>query len=339
MFFKKIFSKDCRFYLERGEKYLAEERYADARHAFSEALQKLEGTSAAEGGMETKLRALFDETGNRLGKLNLEEAEHALARNDYLKASEHLDLAVELAADPALGETAGKLREKLAHDPSDTGVATASGGCSGCTTTAAAASEVNHVPEYLSPRERYELLIQTIPGGLRERYDAQGEVFSAGYLLAHGGEEERGADIFRELLNNGDDDVLLYELALTRFKAANLAECEDLLNRALAVNTENPLCCMGLVQLLTDTGRLSEALPVLHHMIEKQLLTEQALLFLGDVHGALGNEDLALDSYSQALALPNAARSAAERLIPILENRGRRDEAALLFKRYLKGCC
>ena len=340
MFFKRMFSKDYRFYLEKGEKYLAEERYADARHAFQEGLRKLEGEPAGKDATEAKLRGLLAETGDRLGEMNLEEAGHALARNDYAKASEHLDLAFELAVDPAIRENACTLREKLAPGSPDDGTAATSAGCSGCTTVGtAAASDPDHVPEYLSPRERYELLIQTIPGGLRERYEAQGEEFASGYLLAHGGEEERGAAVFRGLLNSGEDDILLYELALTCFKAGKLAECEDLLNRALTVTNENPLCCMGLVQLLTDTGRLPESLPVLHHMIEKQLLTEQSLLFLGDVHLALGNEDTAMDSYSQALAFPNAARAAAERLIPILEKQGRPDDAKHLFQRYLKGCC
>jgi tetratricopeptide (TPR) repeat protein len=339
MFFKKMFSKDCHFYIEKGEKYLAEERYVDARHAFHEGLNKLAGQTDEKDGMEAKLRRLLDETGNLLGKMNLEEAEHALARKDYTKAAEHLDLVIEQAADPAIRESADTLRERLTPEPPADSPEATGGACTGCSTNNADASDIDHVPEYLPPQERFELLIQTIPAGLRERYAAQEEEFTTGYLLAHGGEEERGAAIFGRLLASGEDDILLYELALTRFKAGMPEECEALLHRALTVNNDNPLCCMGLVQLLTDTGRLPESLPVLHHMIEKQLLTEQSLLFLGDVHLALGNEDTAMDSFSQALAFPNAARTAAERLIPILENRGRRDDAALLFKRYLKGCC
>jgi tetratricopeptide (TPR) repeat protein len=339
MFFKKIFNKDCQFYLEKGEKYFAEERYADARHAFQEGLSKLAGEPDGGNGIGEKLRRLFDETGNHLGRMNLEEAEHALTLKVYDKATEHLDLVNQLATDPDILECVENLREKLSPDLSDDRAGATSGGCNGCSTYTPAAADVDHVPEHLLPRERYELLIQTIPCGLRERYDAQGEEFSSGYLLAHGGEEERGADIFRKMLNSGDNDILLYELALTRFKAGHLDECEDLLNRALTIDDENPLCCLGLVQLLTDTGRLAESLPLLNHMIEKQLLTEQAILFLGDVHLAIGDENKALDSYSQALLLPDAARSAAERLIPILERRGLRDDAAHLFKVYLKGCC
>ena len=140
------------------------------------------------------------------------------------------------------------------------------------------------------------------------------------------------------MLSRGDDDILLYEIALTFFKAGNLTGCEDLLRRALTVNNENSLCCLALVQLLTETGRLEESLPILHHMVDKQLLPDQSLLFLGDVHQALGNDDQAIQSYSNALAYSNASKAAAERLIPLFESRGNSDEAAYLFNRYLKGC-
>jgi tetratricopeptide (TPR) repeat protein len=339
MIFKKMFSKDCQFYLEKGKKYLAEERYADARHAFLEGMEKLAGQPAGNDALEAELKGLLDETGNRLGRINLEEAERALTMKDCRKAVEHLDLVAELALDPAVRESAAVLRERLDSGPPVNEPKEASGRCSGCATDAAEVSEVDHVPEYLLPEERFELLIQTIPIELRDRYASQGDLFTEGYLLAHGGHEEQGAAIFRELLRGGEDDIILYELALTCFKAGMLTECEDVLNRALTINSVNPLCCLALVQLLTDTGRLSDSLPVLHHMIENRLLLEQSLLFLGDVHVALDNEETAIESYSQALALPNAARSAAERLIPILENRGRRDDAAHLFGRYLKGCC
>ena len=39
MFLNKLFNKNYRVYLEKGDRYLAEERYADARHEFQEALQ------------------------------------------------------------------------------------------------------------------------------------------------------------------------------------------------------------------------------------------------------------------------------------------------------------
>jgi tetratricopeptide (TPR) repeat protein len=339
MFFKKMFNKDYRFYLEKGEKYFAEERFSDARHAFQEALQKVIDQPEGSGSAETEIRNLLLDAGNRLAQMNAAEAEHAMNRGDYAKAEEHLELVIELASDAAIREKAESLRAGLKHGASAVELKEAHHDCSGCTTSATTASENDHVPEFLSAQERFDLLVQTLPGGLRERYSALGEKFATGYLLVHGGEVAAGARILQDLLNSGENDILLYEIALTYFNAGDLIECERLLRKALDLNNDNPLCCLGLVQLLTDTGRLAESLPVLNHMIDKQLLTEQSLLFLGDVHQGLGNDDEAMTNYTKALTYPNASRAAAERLIPLFESHGRREDAAYLFKRYLKGCC
>ena len=110
-----------------------------------------------------------------------------------------------------------------------------------------------------------------------------------------------------------------------------------MLRQAIGLNSANPLCYLGLVQLLTETGRLTESLPVLQFMIDHRLLVEQAMIFQGDVHQNLGNIDTAMDTYAQALELPLVAKAAAERLVPLLQKKNRIDDAAFLFKKYLKG--
>jgi hypothetical protein len=57
------------------------------------------------------------------------------------------------------------------------------------------------------------------------------------------------------------------------------------------------------------------------------------------LHEAAGDPDGAFEAWTKALELPSVARSAAERLIPILSDQGRAEEAKYLAKRYLKGCC
>ena len=339
MFLKKLFTKDYRFYLEKGEKYFAEERYSDARHAFQEALHHVHPESGGREGIEVKIRGQLAETGNRLALMNLSEAEFALNRGDFAKVEEHLQLIAELTHDVSIREKAERLRGGLNPGSSVTEIEESRHNCAGCITDAATASGNDLVPDFLSAQERFELLVQTLPGGLQERYAALGEKFATGYLMVHGKDEEAGARILQDLLNEGENDILLYEIALIYYKAGNLPECERLLRRALDLNNENPLCCLSLVQLLTDTGRLEESLPILSHMIDKQLLIEQSLLFLGDVYRGLGNDDAAMESYAKALDFPNAAKAAAERLVPIFERLGRREDAAYLFKRYLKGCC
>ena len=49
MFLKKLFKfgKDYNHYLEKGDRYLADERFADARNAYGEALEKIEASGEA----------------------------------------------------------------------------------------------------------------------------------------------------------------------------------------------------------------------------------------------------------------------------------------------------
>lgn len=339
MFFKKLFSKDYRHYLEKGEKYFGEERYADARHAFQEALEKMGADE--DGAAGAQIRGRISETGNRLALLNLAEAGHAAARGDLAKADEHLRLALEFADDPGIR---GKAEQQIgaigASAPAAAPVHAPQGKshCGGCATDAAPADEdlsAGHLPA----RERYELLVQTLPAGLAERYADLGEEFARAYLLVHDGNDRDGFALYQELLKEGENDILLYEVALLLFRNGNPPECERLLRRALALNDVNPLCCLGLVQLLADAGRFEEAISLLNYMIERQLLTEQAVIFLGDVQQRQGNESEAMSSYTKALEYPAAAKAAAERLLPLLQNQGRADEALYLAKRYLKGCC
>lgn len=340
MFLKKFFNKDYRYYQEKGEKFYVEERFADARHAFEEALEKIADQSATDDGVESAIRNRLAETCNRLALMNLTEAECALNSGLAIKAEEHLVLVFEMTTDPLIKEKAERMLAGLKTGTAkiDSGEAV-SHECTGCATNVASEATDEHIPEHLSPQEHFELLVQTLPVSLQGRYTALGEEFATGYLMMHGGNDVAGALILQQLLKKGENDILLYELALTYYRSGDIAQCERYLLRSFELNSENALCCLGLVQLLTDTGRLKESLPVLNHMVDKQLLTEQALLFLGDVHLGLDDEGEAMANYLKVLEYKDMSRVAAERLIPLLERQGRREDAVNLAKRYLKGCC
>ncbi len=341
MFFKKLFGKDWRHYQEKGEKYFEEERYIDARHAFEEALQKIDGEGEGNGAAAEEIKGYLEEIGNRLGLMNIAEAEHAVGRDDFAKAEEHLRLALELAKDPSVREKAEGLMGSLipAAAPSQPQHAQHHS-CSGCGTETVAAAKHEPFPdEHLSAQERFELLVHPLPGDLPQRYVAMGEKFAEGYLLVHDGKENEGRRIFQELLEDGESDILLYEIALINYRNGHVEVSEQQLRGAMADNDANPLCHLALVQLLADTGRLAECIPLLNHMIDNQLLVEQAVIFLGDIYQGLGKEEDALQTYSNALNYPTAAKGAAERLVTILQKQERLEEAAFLAKRYLKGCC
>jgi hypothetical protein len=73
-------------------------------------------------------------------------------------------------------------------------------------------------------------------------------------------------------------------------------------------------------------------------MIEMNVEPEHAVLSMGDIYRDSDHPDKAIDCYSRVLT-GASARAAAERIIPLLEMSGRTDEAKILFKRFLKGCC
>jgi tetratricopeptide (TPR) repeat protein len=280
------------------------------------------------------------ETGNKLALMNLTEAEHALYRGDRTKAEEHLHLAVELAEDVAIREMAEKLMAPPLPPVSSQETKSGHHNCISCAGGHAKPAENESVPDDdLDAEDRFELLIQTLPDTLPGRYAALGKKFAYGYLLTHEGDDAAALQIFEELLAEGENDILLYEIATIHFRSGRLAECEGFLRRAMELNGENALCHLGLVQLLTHTGRVAETIPLLTHMTEFGLMPEQAMVFLGEAYLALGKEDKGMESYLKALAAPKVAREAAEKLIPLLEKHGRQEEAAYIFKQFLKGCC
>ncbi len=115
MFLKKLFNfgKDYNHYLEKGDKYLADERFADARNAYGEALEKLEASGEAALSQIEAVRQKIALTGNMLGRLNLVEAEHALSSGDREKAGEHLRIVMDLADDATLRKNAERLQAEL----------------------------------------------------------------------------------------------------------------------------------------------------------------------------------------------------------------------------------
>lgn len=337
--FKRMFGRDCRYYMDKGAISLQAERYAEARDAFAEALAKLDGTAPDAVPLELEIRAKAAVAGNRLAALNIEEARYLLSRGEQAKASEHLDLAVALAEDGTIREMAEQLHHELSSRQTEMVPIQTKNACAGCTPGAAESAENNEVADdQLSAADRFHLLVQPLPGNLAERYERLGEKFAKGYLLANSGETATALDLFTELQTAGENDILLYEIALLRYREGDLATCEELLRRALILHDVNPLCHVALVHLLTETGRFAEASKILKTMIVQEILPDQARMMLGDVYIELGDEPKAIATYSEILQSP-FGREAAGKLVPLLEKCGRLEEAAYLHKRFRKGCC
>ena len=145
--------------------------------------------------------------------------------------------------------------------------------------------------------------------------------------------------MYERLPAEEDKDILLYEMAIARFQLGQASACEQLLLQALQENSLNPLCNLGLAQLYSQAGRYAEAVARLQQMLADDILSEQALMMLGDVYAAQGDDETAIQIFSQALNHPPLKRPAAERLLPIFERLGRTEDAEYLLRHYLKGCC
>jgi len=342
VFLKKLFnfSKDYSHYLEKGDRYFSEERFADARDAFSEALERIEQADDNDISKKNAISEKFAECGNRLGWLNLTEAEHALKSGDLQKAEDHLRIVLELAEDPALREKA----ENLLADPGaeinnceENEANHSSGSCKG------GDGEVGHedhgMDESMHMEDRFALYIHPLPEDLPKRYAEMGDKFAEGYLLNIDGDADAALKVYEELSEEKENDILDYEKAIIYYHKGDTQKCETLLKKALAFNGANPLCYIGLVHLYTECGRVLEALPVLDRMINSDLIPDQARLMQGDAYLLLQDESSALESYSHVLTSPGVARQAAERLVPLLEKHGRSEEAAYLAKKFSKGCC
>ena len=340
MLFKRLFQKNYRYHMEQGDKFLQEGRFADAKYSYGEAIDKIDASTDAGKADMLQVQSRMTVVHNGLGELNLAEAEHAINCDDFAKAHDHLLLVMELAEDVTIREKAGKLLKNLTVQNHSSNLVNNNRGCSGCKTSVEEHSEMAHISDdQLSEEDRFELLIHTLPAPLPERYAVLGKKFACAYLFIHDNDDDKALQILEELLAENENDVLLYEVAQIKLRRKEVADSERFLRRAISMESSNALCYLGLVHLLIDSGRLGEVIPVLNHMIEFGLLSDQALVLLGDVYALSGDDSNAIDCLSKALSLPGVARGAAERLVSLLGKHNRMEEAAYVSKRYLKACC
>jgi tetratricopeptide (TPR) repeat protein len=342
MLFSRFFSKDYSQLKAKGDKLFAAGHFAEARSMYGEAIDK--SASAGIGPDEVNyLKSQISLSGNRLAEINIVEAESCLHNGNAGKAIEHLNLSLELADDVMLREKAENLLECAVDDQQGRRTEEShqqKHGCATCSSSTTKQVETHdHSLDHLTAAERFHLLINTLPGDLPHRYAQLGEKFATAYLLAHAEEPYEALSLFNDLPGKNENDIILYENAILHFRTGDLATCENLLKRAMQINDANPLCYLGLAQLYTGSERYDEAITILSKMLDLEILPDQALIMLGDVHTFQGNFDKSIDIFRSALDNPSLKKVSAERLVRILSSQGREEEAAYLAKTYLKGCC
>lgn len=342
MFFKKFFSKSFEQLLGKGDSLFKEERYAEARQYYADALENISNPSGDQQTFDY-LKAMISRCGNNLAQMNIYEAEAAIRSTNSQKAIEYLDLSLELADDVSLREKAEALLFSISE--SHAGKAqnikpVVEHDCSSCNSSHIPTTEPEPIlSDHLNCHEQFQLLVNTLPGDLPQRYSSLGEEFASAYLLAHSDNSDNALNKFRQLVADEENDIVLYETSLLEFKNGRIDICETLLRRALELNKDNPVCHLSLAQLFIDTGRLDEAEAFLKSMMERMILFDQALVMLADLHTLQGDQVSAVNLLTGGLQIPVLKKASAERLVQILAAQGRDDEAAYLFKTYLNGCC
>jgi tetratricopeptide (TPR) repeat protein len=346
MFFSKFFKKDYQQLKDKAESYFRDERFADARIAYLDALEKVD-TSADPVAERAFVAARLSHAGNRLAEMNIVEGEAAIRRGEVHKGHEHLVLALDLADDVTIREKAEKLRSVQPENEAPSisthkhGHSHGGHGCASCSSShGGGGSDLTpDLPDHMQSDEQFRLLVHTLPGDLPQRYETLGEKFAKAYLLAHSDRLQEALLLYRELLTQGENDILLCEIALLEYRLGMGGRSENLLKRAMELQGNNPLVHLGLAQYYIDTRRLADCVPVLENMLARGILSEQAEVMLGDVHAAMGNSDRAIEIFTRGLQHPALKKVSAERLVQLLTAQNRTEEAAYLFKTYLKGCC
>ncbi|MBJ6723872.1 tetratricopeptide repeat protein [Geomesophilobacter sediminis] len=339
MVFSRFFKKDHRHYMAQGEKYLQAERYADARAAFSEAAERV-GADAAEDARSIKERLGF--ACDRLAELNLHEGSRSLTAGDIMKAQEHFQLAINFAVDTQVREAAQKaLREAAVAKPAQPAKKAEAAGHS-CASSCSSCGPGHHdapeeIPEPdLDDEDRFHIMVGPLPGDLPERYAAMGKEFAKAYLAIHDGDDATALPILEKMRLSGENDIVMYELALIMYRSRRGSESHYLVEQALRINPTNPLCHLARVQMAIDGGNFHLAVGHLKKMRELDVLADQALIMLGDLYIGSGDRQTAMEYLSQALDIQTVAKAAAEKLVPLLSEAGRTQEAQYLVKRYLK---
>jgi len=342
MFFKKFFSKSFEQILAKSDSLFKEGHYADARQYYFDALEKIEESANAERD-RFQIDSMIAKCGDFLAEMNICEAEAAIRSGNIHKATEYLELSLELSDDVMLKKKTEELIASLAQlsaTVNDKSESAQKQSCSSCSSSHQHTPETPHIlPDHLHSLEQYQLFINTLPGNLPQRYASLGEEFAEAYLLAHSDNISEALNKFRQLLSTGENDIILYETAILEYKEGRGALCESLLRKAININEDNPVCNLSLAQLFVDSGRLNDAVVLLKSMMERMILYDQSLIMLADVYTVMEEHEIAINLLSSGLQMPALKKTSAERLVPILSSQGREKEAAYLVKTYLKGCC
>ena len=347
-FFSRLFSRSAADYLAKGDALLAAQRFYEARTVYEDGLQAHlgRGDGTDNSPIASELRSRITRANRSLAEVNIGEAESAFGRGADEKAAEHLELAKSLTDDRELLETVEALFASLA-EKSGSGVraadAATDSSCRSCGQAEPGMKDawiqtaMQEEDPDMSPQDYYELLIRQLPGEVSARYAGLGDEFAAMYLAASRDDHEKALNLLEKWYKGTDADIYRHEKGVILHRLGRVLDSEACFREASGINPTNPLPRLALALLLIEDCRLVEAAEQLDAMIAACILREQALMLRADVALLAGDSEGAVIRYGTLLAT-TMARPAAEKLHEILQQSGRKEEAAAVFKKYLGGC-
>ena len=334
-FISKLFSKSPSDLLAKGDKCLESDSFFDARTYYEDGLQR-----SAGGGLEAIFIERIATANLRLAERNLFEAEFAHSHGDFAKAIDHLELAKTLTPDRAIREKADLLLRNYAEkdDHQEEPMAAASS-CNSCSSSSGCAPSGSENSEHSLPLlEYYELLIQQLPVDQCHRYAGLGEDFATAFIAASQDEHHEALAALERCSDLVPRDIYCYEKGKLLHRLGLDRESEQLLRAAIQLNSANSLAWLSLALVLREGNRFQDAITVIETMVSDNIMAGEALLMRADIFEVTGDHESAVNLYVELLQTPYS-RPAAEKLYVILQELGRQDDAAAVFKKYLNKSC
>lgn len=146
-----------------------------------------------------------------------------------------------------------------------------------------------------------------------------------GIIYARRGLHEESQQHFQTALRvDKPNAALLSDLGYAYYLQHRLDEAEQVINDALAIEPNNQSAAINLGLVLGEQGRYEEAMRV----FRRSGTEAEALANMAYIHTQQGELTLAMQCYSQALALDNSMRSAATAMIQLDKHVRSQDRAS-----------
>jgi len=253
--------------VDKIKKAYREERWSDVL-LYAELLQN-EGT---DDSLAAELRTMIDQARDSLATLNLEEGEACLRLGDSVRALEHFELA---SSQVNSGELKGKIAEAVARlqvaspyrDTEGIEAETNSCGCSSpCSPEIAGVSPVEH-PENQS--DRLELILESYPPQVRNRYIEASPVFLNAFLLSQEGSLHEAIDAFEAVPDDLRDDLFFFERGVLRLHLNDYDDAKSDIEASILLNPENILAKETFIDAVMASGNFDLAEVRLNDLLEQ----------------------------------------------------------------------